>query len=212
MAGSSPSPNDLPNIQAEKQTIGTEIIKARELLGLTQAELASRSQVSLSAIKGYETGRNFPGAREIRQLCQTLRISPNSLIFGLENPFPERAWHHHASSKPAGGPKKKDENAAESYRVKFAHMLPLLSSTECSSFYSLAYSLAAARHGVKAAHEAFHSANADNGINLFVATGVFEPYLHAKLLVNTEVARRYAAAILTAADETDKMHRGEATK
>ena len=205
----SPAPNEILDLQAEKQTIGTEIIKARELLGITQAELAARSQVSLSAIKGYETGRNFPGAREIRQICQTLRISPNSLIFGLENPFPERAWHHH----PANAADRVSEEAkAENYRVKLRHMLPLLSASECASFHNLADALATARHGIKAAHEAFSSANAENGLNMFVETGVFDPYLHAKLLVDTEVARRYAAAILTAADETDKMNRGEATK
>lgn len=209
MASSSAAPNDSPDLQAEKQTIGTEIIKARELLGLTQAELASRSQVSLSAIKGYETGRNFPGAREIKQLCQTLRISPNNLLFGHENPFPERAWHHHISPKSSASA---DPQRAESYRVKMQHILPLLSADECAAFYSLAYSLATARHGVKAAHEAFASANADNGINQFIASGVFDPYLHAKLLVNTETARRYAAAVLTAADETDKVNRDSAAR
>lgn len=201
MASSSTATNDSPDLQAEKQIIGTEIIKARELLGLTQAELASRSQVSLSAIKGYETGRNFPGAREIKQLCQTLRISPNKLIFGQENPFPERSFR--SQSAPL-----KDPLRAESYRVKMQHMLPLLSADECAAFHSLAYSLATARHGLKVTHEAFASANADNGLNQFVASGVFDPYLHAKLLVNTEVARRYAAAILTAADETDNVNRG----
>lgn len=208
MASSSATTNDSSDLQAEKQTIGTEIIKARELLGLTQAELAARSNVSLSAIKGYETGRNFPGAREIKQLCQTLRISPNSLIFGHENPFPERAWHQQITTT---SPASTEPQRANNYRVKMQHILPLLSADECAAFYSLAYSLATARHGVKAAHEAFASANADNGIHQFIASGVFDPYLHAKLLVNTEVARRYAAAIITAADETDKVNRSSGT-
>lgn len=207
MAGPSPASNDTPDLQAEKQSIGTEIIKARELLGLTQSELATRSQVSLSAIKGYETGRNFPGAREIKQLCQTLRISPNNLIFGHENPFPERVQGRPSNAQPAplANPQK-----AESYRVKMQHILPLLSAAECGSFYSLAYSLATARHGVKAAHEAFAAASADNGINQFIETEVFDPSLHAKLLVNTDLARRYAAAILTAANETDTVNRNSA--
>ncbi|PUA98535.1 helix-turn-helix protein [Acidovorax sp. 107] len=199
MAGST---NDTPELQAEKQTIGSEIIKARELLGLTQAELATRSQVSLSAIKGYETGRNFPGAREIKQLCQVLRISPNRLIFGDENPFPERTWHH-----------KMESTSAEpiDYKTRLEFLLPLLSSSECAAFYQLANALATARHGVKATVERRRSAEAESGINLFVATGKFEATLHGKLLVDTEVARKYAASILTAADETDKVNRGDPT-
>lgn len=198
MAAQSAPPIDAADIQAEKQSIGTEIVKARELLGLTQAELATRSQVSLSAIKGYETGRNFPGAREIKQICQVLRISPNRLIFGQENPFSERAWHQFIEPGP--------QERKVDFKTEVQYLLPLLSSIECESFFRLAYGLALARHGLKAVSDAFRSAEAETGINKFITTGVFEAPMHAKLLVNTEVARRYAAAILVAADETDQMN------
>src|SRR5690606_4832477 len=68
----------------------SELIKARTELGLTQSKLAEQSGLSVSAIKAYESGRNLPGARELRELCQALQVSPNKLLFGTEAPFKER--------------------------------------------------------------------------------------------------------------------------
>lgn len=67
--------------------IATEISVARHLLGLSQSQLASKTGLSRNAIMGYESGRNKPGAREIKLLCEALRITPNKLLFGREAPF-----------------------------------------------------------------------------------------------------------------------------
>jgi len=67
--------------------ISTEITVARGKLGISQSELASRTGISRNAIMGYESGRNKPGAREIRLICEVLRITPNKLLFGHEAPF-----------------------------------------------------------------------------------------------------------------------------
>lgn len=188
---------DVSTPLTEKFLIASEIIKGRELLGLTQAQLAEQSQVSLSAIKGYETGRNVPGARELKQLSQVLRISPNRLIFGVENPFPERTW---------SDPSVKQEFNTPSSRKRIEHLLQLLSSTECDSLYQIVYALAAARHGVEKASPLVRLADVETGINSFIDTGKFDPYLHSRLLRDTKVARAYASAIQVAAAETDAMN------
>jgi hypothetical protein len=36
---------------------------------------------------GYEAGRTKPGEREIRLLCDALKVTPNKLIYGREEPF-----------------------------------------------------------------------------------------------------------------------------
>ena len=193
--------NDISNSVTEKFVIASEIIKGRELLGLTQAQLAEQSQVSLSAIKGYETGRNVPGARELKQLCKVLRISPNRLIFGIENPFPERSW---------SDPTVPKEFEAPTARKRIEHLLQLLSSKECDSLFQIIHALAAARHGVEKTSPLIRSADIETGINSFIDTGKFEPYLHARLLVDTKIARAYASAILVASAETDAMNQASA--
>lgn len=182
----------------EKFVIASEIIKGRELLGLTQAQLSAQSNVSLSAIKGYETGRNLPGARELKQLCQVLRVNPNRLIFGAENPFPERSW-----TDPSVPHADTDVSTA---RDRIEQLLQQLSSTECEAVYTLVYSLAVARHGLVETTKLVRSADLATGMRSFLDTGRFIPHLHAALLVNTKIAREFSAAVLVAAAETDALN------
>lgn len=188
----------------EKLAIASEIIKGRELLGLTQAQLSAQSGVSLSAIKGYETGRNSPGARELRQLCQVLRVSPNRLIFGAENPFPERTWSDDSM--------RSTEVNVPTARNRISHLLQLLSSGECQSLYWIVHALAVARHGIERVAPLCRTADVETGVESFVETGKFVPHLHAKLLVDTKVARQYAGALLVAADETDAVNSGTSAR
>jgi transcriptional regulator with XRE-family HTH domain len=192
-----------PGSTRDKLAIASEIIRGREQLGLTQAQLSAQSQVSLSAIKGYETGRNLPGAKEIRQICQVLRISPNRLVFGVENPFPESSWPHEPlpeKGKPIYTPPEPGQ-----LEQRLQHLLPLLSSSERQAIHSIVYSLATARHGAKVVSGQIRSADLESGAELFIESGRFVPSLHAKLLVNPSVARNYASAIVVAAIETEKM-------
>lgn len=193
------SSNDT-NQMLDKMSIASEIIKGRELLGLTQAQLASQSGVSLSAIKGYEIGRNLPGAKEIRQLCQVLRISPNRILFGEENPFPERTWPESSVVTAA--------STAVSTNKRIDHLLPFLSSGERGAIYHLVYSLAVSRHTVEEVTKVVRNADLEAGVDMFVDTETFIPHLHAKLLVDTTVARKFAASLTVAADETDKINAG----
>lgn len=67
--------------------LASTLVRARSALGITQNELHKRTGISREAIKGYESGRNKPGARELKLLCEALHVSPNMLLFGTESPF-----------------------------------------------------------------------------------------------------------------------------
>lgn len=83
-------------------TIGLRIQEARRKAGMTQGELADRTALIDSAHVGikrgalslYEIGRSNPGPREIRLLCEALKVSPNMLIYGNEDPFDELTEAH----------------------------------------------------------------------------------------------------------------------
>lgn len=75
--------------------LGRRIQEAREGVKLTQGELAELTKLADSESKGisravlsfYETGKSRPSPRELRILCEALRVSPNQLIYGTEDPF-----------------------------------------------------------------------------------------------------------------------------
>lgn len=75
--------------------LGMRLQEARRNANITQGELADKTRhvdldgngISSAVISLYERGVNRPGPREIRLLCEALRISPNRLIYGDEDPF-----------------------------------------------------------------------------------------------------------------------------
>jgi len=82
--------------------LGTRLKEAREAQHLTQGELATLTVgldaeergVSRAVISLYEKGTNRPSPREVRLLCEALRITPNFLIYGRETPFDPVADYH----------------------------------------------------------------------------------------------------------------------
>lgn len=74
--------------------IGHRIADARNGLGWSQIALHTRTKladpegvgISRAVLSLYETGKNKPGAREIRLLCDALKVSPNWLLYGSESP------------------------------------------------------------------------------------------------------------------------------
>lgn len=65
-------------------SVAVELVRARKMLGWSQAELHQRTGISRDTIKQYETGRHLPGARELRLLSAALGVSPNRLLFGAD--------------------------------------------------------------------------------------------------------------------------------
>lgn len=117
------------------------LIKAREAKGYTQKQLSEDCGVSLSAIKAYESGRNLPGSRELREICQAVQVSPNMLLFGVEAPFGSRSTIElllGASDLPANG---------YSLASRLGLLASLLAPEERDALLTLATSLAVSRHG-----------------------------------------------------------------
>ena len=75
--------------------LGHRLQEVREAAKLTQGELSERTKLADSEGKGisravlslYEVGKNRPSPRELRMLCESLRISPSYLIYGTDDPF-----------------------------------------------------------------------------------------------------------------------------
>jgi transcriptional regulator with XRE-family HTH domain len=78
-------PENQPAVPVLKdESVASELVRARKVLGLTQNELHLRTGISRDTIKQYETGRHLPGAREIRLLSAALGVSPNRLLLGSD--------------------------------------------------------------------------------------------------------------------------------
>jgi len=118
---------------------------------MTQSQLADASGLSVSAIKAYEVGRNLPGARELRALCQALQVSPNKLLFGTELPFEKRTLANLLTDGET-----EDEHVA---RARSMILLSLLAQDEKDAVITLARSIAIARHGVEKVKEALTAAD-----------------------------------------------------
>lgn len=75
--------------------LGARIRDARETKFITQGELADLTKsldadekgISRAVISLYEKGVNRPSPKELRLLCEALRVTPNHLIYGDEHPF-----------------------------------------------------------------------------------------------------------------------------
>lgn len=63
---------------------------AREERRLSQNALERLTGISQAVIANYEAGRYRPGFREILRLCYALRLTPNRLLCGQEDPFAQR--------------------------------------------------------------------------------------------------------------------------
>lgn len=143
----------VPPSQGEGLMFASEIIKVRQDRGLTQSQLSDQSGVSLSAIKGYETGRNLPGARELRAICTALRVSPSKLLFGTEQPFADKEWLSLSTSV------NEEEDTVQ--RARAAALLHLLSSDERQSVLTLIKSIAVSRHGESVFRECVYKSDYD---------------------------------------------------
>lgn len=140
----------------ETISFASELIRARGELHLTQSQLAESSGLSLSAIKAYEAGRNMPGARELRELCQALQVSPNKLLFGTELPFEKRTLANMLVDSVS-----EDEHVTT---ARSMILLLLLARDEQDAVLTLARSIAIARLGVEKVNEHLKVADVFAGI------------------------------------------------
>lgn len=64
--------------------IGERIIYFREVLGLSQEELAKKAGLTASAICQYETGKRVPDLRSFLKLCNGLGVRIEKFLEGVE--------------------------------------------------------------------------------------------------------------------------------
>jgi transcriptional regulator with XRE-family HTH domain len=90
MEDSQPADSNAP--PSAGKDVAERLRLAREERGLTQAGIATRTKmadpsgkgISRTAVIAYEQGSTSPGLRELKLLCDVLRVSPNWLVYGTE--------------------------------------------------------------------------------------------------------------------------------
>lgn len=70
----------------EQKSIGEKVKDRISALGFTRAEVAEQSKVSLASLRMIINGQKYPTGPQIKRLCETLKITPNYLLFGSESP------------------------------------------------------------------------------------------------------------------------------
>lgn len=75
-------------------SVGSRIIAARELKGLSQSDLSRRLHTAQQNISRYESGRNDPKASILRDFCVQLNISPSYLLGLSDDPRPSEDLGH----------------------------------------------------------------------------------------------------------------------
>ncbi len=93
----------------------------------------------------------MPGARELRELCQALQISPNKLLFGTEAPFKTQSMADLLTDGEA-----EDDHVA---RGRASFLLGLLAADERNAVVTLLRALALARHGEAKVREVLQGAD-----------------------------------------------------
>lgn len=116
--------------------IAAELKRARTRAGIKHSELHRLTGVSRTVLIGYESGRTKPGAREIRLICDALKITPNRLLYGKEDPFSKK-------EHPWADVIESDDKAA----IRLTMLYKMLAHDERAAIVTIIHSLLEARHG-----------------------------------------------------------------
>lgn len=130
----------------------------------------------------------MPGARELRELCQALQISPNKLLFGSEAPFKAQS----IADLLVDGEAEDDHIA----RGRASFLLGLLAADERNAVVTLLRSLALARHGEAKVREVLLSAD------MIVGMGREMGRLTREAVINKDLSDEQIAA---SAERLDKF-------
>lgn len=116
-----------------EELLGERLQQSREERRWTQGELAQLTRsldpdekgISRAVISLYEAGTNRPSPREMRLLCEALRISPNFLIYGDDDPFSALVEEERTGTRARHDPEG------------FAWMAYVMTSLHHNHFYAL---------------------------------------------------------------------------
>lgn len=126
--------------------VAAELARARAKAGLSHSDLHRITGISRSVLFGYENGRTKPGAREIRLLCDALKVSPNRLIYGSDDPQFKDEFSLFYDI---------DSDTDRAAAIKLATLMIMLSKEERLALLTLASSILEARHGKGILEKAF---------------------------------------------------------
>ncbi len=88
-----------PPAIAAKRRLGLNIRRARERIGLSQEEVAERSQMNYLQVSGFEQGKTIPQVDALIKLANVLKTTPTALCRGVH-------WDVDASRWAVEGPKR----------------------------------------------------------------------------------------------------------
>lgn len=126
--------------------IAAELSRARAKAGLSHSDLHRITGISRSVIFGYENGRTKPGSREIRLLCDALKVSPNRLIYGSDDPQYKDEFSLFYDL---------DSDTDRVGAMKLGVLMLMLSKEERLALLTLMSSILEARHGKGILEKAF---------------------------------------------------------
>ncbi len=114
--------------------LGIRLDFQRRAKGLTQSQLAALTKqadkagkgLSRSVISLYELGINRPSTKEIRLLCEALKVSPSYLIYGNDDPFGNKASSFHFGGIAASEPEFLSRAVYCLYRLDAEHSIALV--------------------------------------------------------------------------------------
>jgi len=68
-------------LHSERVGVGLRLKAAREIAGLSQAEVAARFSLNKATVSAWETGRGDPGIYRLRELARLYKTSTESLLW-----------------------------------------------------------------------------------------------------------------------------------
>lgn len=128
-----------------------ELVRARKAAGWTQNELHQKTGISRDAIKGYESGRNMPGSRELRVLCETLGVSANKVLWGRDE--------FQAAIGPVKGMFSDPAAEQATQALKMFILMNMLTKEEREAIFTLVEPILVGRIGRQELDKAFAAAN-----------------------------------------------------
>lgn len=88
-----------PDEEDIRRKLGRTIVLLRERRGLSQSELARRSEVDRAFLNGIEQGRRSPTVPALVKIARGLDSTVSMLTTGIVQPEPDQVWNEAAWDK-----------------------------------------------------------------------------------------------------------------
>lgn len=88
-----------PDEEDIRRKLGRTIVVLRERSGMSQSELARRSEVDRAFLNGIEQGKRSPTVPALVKIARGLDSTVSVLTIGIVEPEPDRVWNEAAWDK-----------------------------------------------------------------------------------------------------------------